>query len=125
MISPSAASSKPEPVNDVRVVNGEFALDADGRDWLRLHDIRDLYGDGYYVHTFQRLIPWQTWFAAHPEYFALMNGKRVIDQPCLARPEVFDIAVADSARKWPPSRRRRSGRSARTTTSPTASAPNA
>jgi hypothetical protein len=82
------------PVNDVRVVNGEFALDADWRDWLRLHDLRDLYGDGYYVHTFQRLLPWQTWFAAHPEYFALMNGKRVIDQPCLARPEVFDIAVA-------------------------------
>ena len=82
------------PVNDVRVVNGEFALDADWRDWLRLHDLRDLYGEGYYVHTFQRLVPWQTWFAAHPEYFALMNGKRVIDQPCLSRPEVFDIAVA-------------------------------
>ena len=82
------------PANDVRVVNGEFALDADWRDWMRLDDIRELYGDGFYVHTFQRLIPWQTWFAAHPEYFALMNGKRIIDQPCLARPEVFDIAVA-------------------------------
>ncbi len=82
------------PANDVRVVNGEFALDADWRDWMRLDDIRELYGDGYYVHTFQRLVPWQTWFAAHPEYFALMNGKRIIDQPCLTRPEVFDIAVA-------------------------------
>jgi hypothetical protein len=82
------------PANDVRAVNGEFALDADWRDWMRLDDIRELYGDGYYVHTFQRLIPWQTWFAAHPEYFALMNGKRIIDQPCLTRSEVFDIAVA-------------------------------
>jgi hypothetical protein len=82
------------PANDVRVVNGEFALDADWRDWMRLDDIRELYGDGYYVHTFQRLVPWQTWFDAHPEYFALMNGKRIIDQPCLTRPEVFDIAVA-------------------------------
>jgi hypothetical protein len=82
------------PANDVRVVNGEFALDADWRDWMRLDDIRELYGDGYYVHTFHRLVPWQTWFAAHPEYFALMNGKRIIDQPCLTRPEVFDIAVA-------------------------------
>jgi len=82
------------PVNAVRVVNGEFALDPDYRDWMRLHDLRDLYGDGYYVHTFQKLVPWQTYFAAHPEYFALMNGKRIIDQPCLARPEVFDIAVA-------------------------------
>ena len=82
------------PVNDVRVVNGEFALDADYLDWMRLHDHRDLYGTGYYVHTFQRLVPWQTHFAAHPEYFALMNGKRIIDQPCLSRPEVFDIAAA-------------------------------
>jgi hypothetical protein len=82
------------PVNDVRIVHGEFALDPDYRDWMRLHTQTDLYGDGYYVHTFQRLIPWQTYFAAHPEYFALMNGKRVIDQPCLSRPEVFDIVTA-------------------------------
>jgi hypothetical protein len=82
------------PVNDVRIVNGEFALDPDYRDWMRLHTQTDLYGDGYYVHTFQRLIPWRTYFAAHPEYFALVNGKRVIDQPCLSRPEVFDIVVA-------------------------------
>jgi hypothetical protein len=82
------------PVNEVRIVYGEFALDPDYRDWMRLHDIADLYGTGYYVHTFQKLVPWQTHFAAHPEYFALMNGKRIIDQPCLSRPEVFDIAVA-------------------------------
>ncbi|OGD18615.1 MAG: hypothetical protein A2W03_03965 [Candidatus Aminicenantes bacterium RBG_16_63_16] len=82
------------PVNEVRIVNGEFALDPDYRDWMRLHDPRDLYGAGYYVHTFQRLVPWQAYFEAHPEYFALMNGKRIIDQPCLTRPEVFDIAIA-------------------------------
>lgn len=82
------------PANEVRIVYGEFALDPDYRDWMRLHVQDDLYGAGYYVHTFQKLVPWQTFFAAHPEYFALMNGKRIIDQPCLSRPEVFDIAVA-------------------------------
>ncbi len=82
------------PVNDVRIVHGEFALDPDYRDWMRLHIQADLYGEGYYVHTFQRLLPWQTYFAAHPEYFALVNGRRVIDQPCLSRPEVFDIVAA-------------------------------
>ena len=81
------------PVNTVRIVNGEFARDPDYRDWMRLHVQDDLYGAGYYVHTFQKLVPWQTYFAAHPEYFALMNGQRIIDQPCLSRPEVFDIAV--------------------------------
>jgi hypothetical protein len=82
------------PANEVRIVHGEFALDPDYRDWMRLHTQTDLYGDGYYVHTFQKLIPWQAYFAGHPEYFALMNGKRTIDQPCLSRPEVFDIVVA-------------------------------
>jgi hypothetical protein len=82
------------PVNEVRIVNGEFALDPDYRDWMRLDSHTDLYGMGYYVHTFQKLVPWQTYFAVHPEYFALMNGKRIIDQPCLSRPEVFDIVVA-------------------------------
>jgi hypothetical protein len=82
------------PENEVRIVNGEFALDADYLDWMRLHSPADLYGAGYYVHTFQRLIPWPSYFASHPEYFALMNGKRIIDQPCLSRPEVFDIVVA-------------------------------
>lgn len=82
------------PVNEVRIVYGDFALDADYRDWMRLDTQDDLYGTGYYVHTFQKLVPWQAHFAAHPEYFALMTGKRIIDQPCLSRPEVFDIAVA-------------------------------
>ncbi len=82
------------PANEVRIVNGEFGLDPDYRDWMRLHVQADLYGTGYYVHTFQKLLPWPTYFAAHPEYFALMNGKRIIDQPCLSRPEVFDIVVA-------------------------------
>ena len=82
------------PVNEVRIVNGEFAADTDYLDWMRLQTQADLYGAGYYVHTFQRLVPWQTYFSTHPEYFALMNGKRVIDQPCLSRPEVFDIVVA-------------------------------
>jgi hypothetical protein len=82
------------PVNDIRIVHGEFALDQDYRDWMRLDVQDDLYGAGYYVHTFQKLVPWQTYFADHPQYFALMNGKRIIDQPCPSRPEVFDIIVA-------------------------------
>ncbi|MCU0244564.1 MAG: hypothetical protein MUE80_07435, partial [Acidobacteria bacterium] len=60
------------PANDVRVVNGDLTLDPDYRGWLRLTDLREIYGDGFYVHTFDRLVPWRTWFAAHPEYFALM-----------------------------------------------------
>jgi hypothetical protein len=82
------------PLNEVRIVNGDFARDPDYRDWMRLHVPDEIYGSGYYVHTFQKLVPWQEHFAAHPEYFAWMNGKRVIDQPCLSRPEVLDLVVA-------------------------------
>jgi len=82
------------PANDVRIVHGEFSLDPDYRDWMRLHVQDDLYGQGYYVHTFQKLMPGQAYFAEHPEYFALINGQRVIDQPCLSRPEVFDLVVS-------------------------------
>jgi hypothetical protein len=82
------------PANEIRIVYGEFALDPDYRDWMRLQIPDEFYGTGYYVHTLQKLVPWQTYFASHPEYFALVNGKRVIDQPCLSRPEVFDIVVS-------------------------------
>jgi len=54
----------------------------------------EVFGKGYYVQTFNRLVPWETYFASHPEYFACVHGKRIIDQLCLSRPEVLEIAVA-------------------------------
>ncbi len=81
------------PVNDLRIVNGEFSRDPDYQDWRRLDVTDDVFGKGYYVHTFNRLVPWETYFEGHPEYFALMNGKRVKDQLCLMRPEVLQIAI--------------------------------
>ena len=82
------------PANEFRVVHGEFARDPDYRDWQRLDLTDDVFARGYYVHTFNRLVPWETYFAAHPEYFAWMNGKRIKDQLCLSRLEVLEIAIA-------------------------------
>lgn len=82
------------PKNEVRIVNGEFSRDEDYRDWMRLDTQDELFARGYYVHTFQKLLPWETYFQDHPEYFALLNGKRIMDQPCPTRPEVFDIMAA-------------------------------
>lgn len=79
--------------NTYRNVNGQFTADPDYRDFNRLHTIDDMFARGYYVHTFHRLIPWQEYFAQNPEYFAFMNGKRIIDQLCLSNPEVFDLVV--------------------------------
>lgn len=98
---PSAASlSLPRifeadnPVNDFRCVNGDFLRDPDYRDWMRLSSPEDVFGRGYYVHTFGRLVPREEYFAPHPEYFALVDGRRLADQLCPSRPEVFDIAAA-------------------------------
>jgi hypothetical protein len=87
-------SDRDGPANRFRVVNGEFSRDADYRDWQRLDATDEVFGRGYYVHTFNRLVPWERYFDGHPEYFAWMNGKRVKDQLCPSRPEVLEISVA-------------------------------
>ncbi len=80
--------------NTFRDVHGAFAYDYPNyRDFHRLHTIRDMFADGYYVHTFNRLVPWQEYFVTHPEYYALMNGKRLIDQLCLSNPEVLQLVI--------------------------------
>jgi len=81
------------PVNQVRIINGTFCKDEDYLDFQRLNTIEELYPQGYYVHTFQRLMPWEQYFEEHPDYFALGNGKRIIDQPCLSNPEVLTITL--------------------------------
>jgi len=90
---PATLADTDNPVNTLRIVNGDFARDADWRDWLRLDSTDEVFGRGYYVHTFNRLVPWETYFADHPEYFGWMNGKRITDQICPSRPEVLEIAV--------------------------------
>jgi hypothetical protein len=84
-----------QPVNNYRNVYGRLSVsDSIYQDWQRTDVIDDMFAKGYYVHTFNTLIPWQKYFKDHPDYFALMNGKRIIDQPCLTHPEVLKITLA-------------------------------
>ena len=80
-----------KPFNSLRIINGTFSLDPDYQDWQRLDNIDEVFAKGFYVHTFNRLIPWQEYFETHPEYYALMNGKRIHDQLCLSNPEVLRL----------------------------------
>jgi hypothetical protein len=54
----------------------------------------------FFVHTFSALLPNNKYFDAHPEYFALKNGKRVPQghgggaQMCLTNPDVRRIVTA-------------------------------
>ncbi|MGQ9802028.1 MAG: DUF4838 domain-containing protein [Candidatus Saccharicenans sp.] len=79
--------------NIYRNVNGQFSQDPDYRDFHRLHTVEDMFARGYYVHTFQKLIPWQEYFREQPEYFAWLNDKRVIDQLCPSNPEVKELII--------------------------------
>ena len=47
---------------------------------------------GMFVHTFQTLMPPSEYFGKHPEYYSLVNGRRIQDgQLCLSNPEVIRI----------------------------------
>ena len=43
------------------------------------------------VHTFHRFVPEAKYYAAHPEYYALRNGRRIPTQLCLTNPEVLEL----------------------------------
>jgi hypothetical protein len=86
------------PDAEIRIVNGPICYDEDYKNWRKLAVIADFWNDGdwqgYYVHTFNRLVPAADYFAAHPEYFALVNGKRIpYGQLCLSNPEVLKITI--------------------------------
>ncbi|MBU6402589.1 MAG: DUF4838 domain-containing protein, partial [Verrucomicrobia bacterium] len=53
-----------------------------------------------FVHSLDLLVP-RSLYAEHPEYFPLINGKRVNGyvQRCLSNPEVLKIAIAN-VRRW-------------------------
>lgn len=99
LLQPQNYSDK--PVNTLRIVHGSFNENAAYKDWMRLDNINEVFADGYYVHTFNRLVPWEKYFGPHPEYFALMNGKRIIDQLCMSNPEVLQLVIDKLAADMP------------------------
>lgn len=68
--------------------------------WHKLHHEKDgSHPDwGYWVHTFNTLVPPAEYYPDHPEYYAEINGNRVPAQLCLSNPDVFNILV-DNLRK--------------------------
>lgn len=69
-------------------------------DWHKLsHDSTGNKPDwGSWVHTFGTLLPAETYFKSHPEYFALVSGQRATTQPCLSNPAVLEIVCDNLAR---------------------------
>jgi len=53
------------------------------------------FASGFFVHTFNRLVPPEKHFDAHPEYFSLVKGKRLKDrsQLCCTHEEVVRLCT--------------------------------
>lgn len=75
--------------------------------------IKDKFGGNlsyaWFVHTFNRILDPDEWFDKHPEYFSMVNGKRIKErsQLCLTNPDVLKIAiekVKSTLREHPESR---------------------
>ena len=76
-------------------VNGNFA---------RLDDARGgkiTYAKNAFVHSFYALVPPAEYFAAHPEWYSEINGKRISDhaQLCLSNPQL-QAFIIDRVRTW-------------------------
>lgn len=67
------------------------------RMWMRLEEPAEEFANGYWVHTFDRLLPSAVYGKDHPEYYAYFDGKRhpgKASQWCLTNDEVFEIVAA-------------------------------
>lgn len=53
------------------------------------------FGDGFFVHTFSRLVPPDKYFDQHPEYFSLVKGKRLKErsQLCCTNEDVIRLCT--------------------------------
>jgi hypothetical protein len=83
------SSKKYEPAFSFRY---PYFADRQNQDYLDWHKLNNFDKWGLYVHTFQKLVPADKYFDKHPEYFSLVNGKRIRDgQLCLSNPEVIKL----------------------------------
>ncbi|MCX6911002.1 MAG: DUF4838 domain-containing protein [Verrucomicrobia bacterium] len=51
------------------------------------------FGFGFFVHTFDKLVSSNQYFAVHPEYFALRKGKRKATQLCCTNEDVIRLCT--------------------------------
>ena len=61
------------------------------------HGGKVMFGGGFFVHTFSRLVPPEKYFQDHPEYFSLVNGKRQngYAQLCCTNEDVIRICTEE------------------------------
>lgn len=83
------------PVNDFRDTHYRDTNDPEYTEWHALdHDASGGHPDwGLWVHTFNHLVPPETYYKSHPEYYALVDGRRVPTQLCLTNENVLRVLI--------------------------------
>ena len=91
---------KPVLTNSFKKYNPAFnfrrihAPDAWSRSYSNWYKLEDLSNWGMYVHTYNKLLPPEKYYKDHPEYYSLVNGRRLQDaQLCLSNPEVVKLLI--------------------------------
>jgi len=100
IILPAIKNEIAVPVIDFRTLHYRNDSNNDFyKDWHKLTHHRTtghLPGWGnLWVHTFTYLLPPAEYYKTHPEYFSLVDDKRVPLQPCLSNPAVLQLVVAN------------------------------
>ena len=83
------------PVITFRDTHYRVTWDAEYTEWHKLDHAPD--GErpdwGMWVHTFNALAPPEIYFDEHPEYFSMVEGKRIPRQLCLTNPDVLELTI--------------------------------
>jgi hypothetical protein len=89
------------PVIEFRDTHYRVTWSPEYIDWHKLdHDEHGNRTDwGMWVHTFNALVPPETYYEEHPEYFAMVNGERIPTQLCLTNPAVLEITIQNLRKK--------------------------
>jgi hypothetical protein len=107
-IVPQVNAIKLEAIDDTQVPAISFrdthyrvTWDPEYIEWHKLdHDPEGRRTDwGMWVHTFNALVPPETYFGEHPEYFSMIDGKRIPRQLCLSNPNVLEITIQSLRKK--------------------------
>jgi len=88
---PANVSRREVPTFGYRIT---FFEDSDKKDYCDFHKMNYTFENwGLWVHSFEVLVPKDKYFQTHPEYFALVNGKRTADQLCLTNAAVLNVVI--------------------------------
>jgi hypothetical protein len=88
---PATLTISEKPDFNYREVYYPDSHDQSYLDWHKLTRLDDVWG--LWGHSFNKLLPAKNYFAEHPEYYALVDGKRKDSQLCLSNPQVLKLVL--------------------------------